>query len=258
MEEQNVEISEDFEVVETPQEEPVQEEAQAPAEPVQETTDQNLAESSEAPQQEPEIDDITALQNQVNDLMGQLQAQPQQQAQAQEVPQPQFQAPQPGEVTTVDFIGEEVNHVDLLEDREKFNGLLNKVATVAFNAALSAAQDRILRQIPQVVQSSARQQIQIEGITKDFYAANQDLAPFRNAVSMAAMQLYNENPNLHLSELLAKAAERTRSALRLRGGNVRRKVTGSPVVQGAQPRAGQGVGSALSDQEQQILELLNF
>lgn len=221
-------------------------------------------------------DDIEALRAQLADYAGRLvqyergqapQAQPQAQpATPQTPPQPQLppqQAPQfaipqtASEITTVDFLGEG-DHVDIMEDKAKFNQLLNKVATVAFNAAVTASQERILRQIPQVVETTANQQRQIHSVVEKFYASHKDLEPFKQAVSMAAMQLHNENPAMSLEEILNKAAEKTREVLRIRPGGVRPRTPAQPVGSGRSGMDRTQVPGQLSPQEQQIMDLISF
>ena len=233
------------------------------------------------PPTEPE-DDVTILQRRVEELTGKLmqyergatpppasapQAQPQAQPQTPPTPAPasqpqqtpQFAIPQTAnEITNVDFLGEG-DHVDIMEDKARFNQLLNKVATVAFNAAVTASQERILRQIPQVVETTANQQRQIQTVVEKFYASHKDLEPFKQAVSMAAMQLHNENPAMPLEEILNKAAERTREVLRIRpGGGARPRTPAQPVGGGRSGMDRTQTHAQLSMQEQQIMDLISF
>lgn len=229
-------------------------------------------ETSDTDNAEPEPDEVTNLRNQLNDAMGRLaeyerammttklhnvQNQPQEQT-----AQPQSQQPQPGiqlpksptEVTNVDFLGDG-DHVRILEDREQFNQLLNRLVTVSMNASVAMAEERIMRQLPDIVQRSAQQQQNIHKITEDFYAANPDLVPYKQAVSMAAMQAYNEKPSSTLEEILSEAGTRTRKALQLT--TTRKRVPAQPVGRGG------GVDRTvaapqLDSTEQQILELLNI
>ena len=226
--------------------------------------------SSEAPsptasqETPPEEDDISVMRQRLDEALGKLASissanlgSAGKEASSAQPAIEDFKLPEPGQITTVDFIGTE-DHVSILEDRAKFNELLNKVATVAFKAAQASSTNYILRQIPEVVEKTAKQQLTIENTTRDFYSANQDLVPYKNAVAMAAMQLYQEHPEMSLPELLRSAAERTRSVLRLRSDGQRRRVP-------AQPAGGVGGGvdrvspsSGLSQQEQQILDLITF
>lgn len=251
-------------------------------------TDQNLGQSlSDASQEEQQSQDniqegqpqneqptdIEVLQSQLNDalgiisqyeqqklLNGQSQSQSNQQEQ-QSQPEQSLKNVEPGEVVQLDFLRGQ-DHIEILRDPEQFNNLLCQVATVSFNAAVQAAQEQVMRRIPNIVQSAAQQQQSISNITRDFYSKNPDLDKFRPAVSMAAMQLFNENPNLQLPDLLKGAAERTREMLRLSQSGVQRGRRPAQPAGGSIRSAGgnrQPVGQPqLSDQEQQILDLLTL
>lgn len=187
----------------------------------------------------------------------QSQAQPQPETAPTQPQQPSAFPQMPNEVSSLDFIGQE-DHIRILESKESFNALLNKVATVAYNAAVMASQERILRQIPHVVETTANQQMQIKDIVGRFYSANKDLEPYKPAVSMAAIKLHNENPNMPLEEMLNKAAEETRKVLRIRPGTqARQRVPAQPVGGGrvGGDRTTRPVN--LTEQEQQILDLLS-
>lgn len=217
--------------------------------------------------QEQPLSDVESLQRQLNDALGIINQYKQQELsqpkeQKQEPSQAQtLQAQQPGEVPKLDFL-QGRDHLDILQDPEKFNNLLCQVATVSFQAAVNAAQEQVMKRIPDIVQSAAQQQASVQSLTQEFYAKNPDLTPFKQAVSMAAMQLYNENPNLTLPDLLTQAGERTRGILRLS------KAGAQPGRRPAQP-AGGSVRSAggnrqqagtpqMTEQERQILDLITF
>lgn len=187
----------------------------------------------------------------------QPQAQPQPEPAPTQPQQPSAFPQMPNEVSSLDFIGQE-DHIRILESKESFNALLNKVATVAYNAAVMASQERILRQIPHVVETTANQQMQIKDIVGRFYSANKDLEPYKPAVSMAAIKLHNENPNMPLEEMLNKAAEETRKVLRIRPGTqARQRVPAQPVGGGRVGGDRTTRPANLTEQEQQILDLLS-
>lgn len=239
---------------------PAEEQPQAPeAAP----GEQNL-DGTEPPAQEQE-DPTDSLRRQLTEAMGLLSAykqkeleNPSQAATQAEAPSP-LQSVAPGQVSQLDFFQGE-DHVAILEDPAKLNGLLNKVATVAFSAAVNAAEERVMRRIPSIVSSSAQQHAAIGDTVRDFYSSNQDLVPFKQAVSMAAMQLYQEKPELQLPELLAQAASRTREILHLKGITPgRKRVPAQPAgnsVRGGVDRAASD--PQLSDQQKQIADLLDF
>lgn len=225
-------------------------------------------EGGEPPLTEGEEDDAESLRRQLaeaNLRLLQYEQGSAKQPQAQPQPEPAPTQPQqpsafpqmPNEVSSLDFIGQE-DHIRILESKESFNALLNKVATVAYNAAVMASQERILRQIPHVVETTANQQMQIKDIVGRFYSANKDLEPYKPAVSMAAIKLHNENPNMPLEEMLNKAAEETRKVLRIRPGTqARQRVPAQPVGGGRVGGDRTTRPANLTEQEQQILDLLS-
>lgn len=225
-------------------------------------------EGGEPPLTEGEEDDAESLRRQLaeaNLRLLQYEQGSAKQPQAQPQPEPAPTQPQqpsafpqmPNEVSSLDFIGQE-DHIKILESKESFNALLNKVATVAYNAAVMASQERILRQIPHVVETTANQQMQIKDIVGRFYSANKDLEPYKPAVSMAAIKLHNENPNMPLEEMLNKAAEETRKVLRIRPGTqARQRVPAQPVGGGRVGGDRTTRPANLTEQEQQILDLLS-
>lgn len=227
------------------------------------TGEQNLPPSGEQPQEQ--TDPMEAMRQQLANVMGELQTYKQKELENPSPAATQAAAPSPlqsvapGQVSQLDFLQGE-DHVAILEDPAKFNNLLNKVATVAFNAAVNAAQEQVMRRIPGIVSSSAQQQVAIGDIVREFYTTNQDLAPFKQAVSMAAMQAFNEKPDLQLPELLALAAARTREILQLKGQVPgRKRVPAQPAgnsVQGGVNRTASD--PQLSDQQKQIADLLDF
>lgn len=225
-------------------------------------------EGGEPPLTEGEEDDAESLRRQLAEAnlrllqyeqgsVKQPQAQPQPETAPTQPQQPSAFPQMPNEVSSLDFIGQE-DHIKILESKESFNALLNKVATVAYNAAVMASQERILRQIPHVVETTANQQMQIKDIVGRFYSANKDLEPYKPAVSMAAIKLHNENPNMPLEEMLNKAAEETRKVLRIRPGTqARQRVPAQPVGGGRVGGDRTTRPANLTEQEQQILDLLS-
>lgn len=225
-------------------------------------------EGGEPPLTEGEEDDAESLRRQLAEAnlrllqyeqgsVKQPQAQPQPEPAPTQPQQPSAFPQMPNEVSSLDFIGQE-DHIKILESKESFNALLNKVATVAYNAAVMASQERILRQIPHVVETTANQQMQIKDIVGRFYSANKDLEPYKPAVSMAAIKLHNENPNMPLEEMLNKAAEETRKVLRIRPGTqARQRVPAQPVGGGRVGGDRTTRPANLTEQEQQILDLLS-
>lgn len=246
----------------------ITEERQAEPQPEPQEAEQSPVEEPPA-EAEPQLTDVETLQKQLNEAMGiisqfeqQRLAQPTTQEPAKQVqPEQTMQATPAGQIPKLDFLQGVEDHVEILQDREKLNNVLCQVAVVAYNAAVQSAQEQIMRRIPTIVQSAAQQQSSLAEMTREFYTNNPDLSNFKQAVSMAAMQVYNENPKLTLPEILSGAAQRTREVLRLAkpqksvrkpaqpaGGSIRS-------AGGNRPPSGQ---PQMSEQERQIAELLTF
>lgn len=222
---------------------------------VESTSNTQVQETSVTPEQ-----DIIELRQQLAESMGQLS---QLRMQIQQQPQqankePEMKLPEnPKDLSSVDFL-QGKNPTDFLESPEAFNELLNKVATVSARAGQMAGYETAMRSIPQVVQQTAQQQFNLQSAADSFYKQNQDLAPFKKAVSMAALDFYSKNPKATVEEILEGAGKATRQILRLRGTTTGRVP--------AQPAAAPGIGgqdrlapqtSQLTPMEQQILDVVN-
>lgn len=167
--------------------------------------------------------------------------------------------PEAGAITNVDFLQglTDDSYIAMLESPEQFNKVLNTVATTAYIAATNAAQESLMRRIPEIVSNSVNQQKYIHGTTDKFYEQNPDLTAYKSAVAMAAIQLFNEQPNLSLPDLLQQAGSRTREMLRIKPNSQRKRMPAQPAgssVTGGLDRASSA--PALTDQERQILDLL--
>lgn len=227
---------------------------------VQQTTQQSTQQPGVGQPQD--VSDEEALRQKIVELTTELtQIKNSQLTQAPPVPaMPEgTRLPEAGAVTDVDFLqgvsGDA--YIDLLEDPAKFNKLLNTVASTAYIAAMNASQESIMRKIPDIVANSTNQQVYVNNATAEFYKNNPDLTMYKPAIAMAAMQIYNEQPNVSLPDLLTEAGKRTRDMLKLRPSSQRTRMPAQPAgrsIIGGVDRASNGV--ALTDQERQILDLL--
>lgn len=280
-------IDDDFMEVEEPQETPISQESienaqtqevevnasEAPQAQQEEASQAVEARQPEAPeptsadpaQTASSVDeDIESLRQQVVSLTSQL-AEANDKLMSAPNPVPSLpegvKLPPAGQVTTVGFIENmsEEDYADLISSPAKFNELLNKVATVAYTAAVNAAQENIMRQIPNIVNTSAQQQAYIQSITTEFYKENADLLNYKSTVAMAIQQVCNEEPNIPIKEALAKAAERTRQVLRIRPES-RRRMPAQPAGNSVSGSGVDRLSSApqMSEQQRQIMELLSI
>lgn len=202
--------------------------------------------------------ELDGMRMQFNEAMGQMSEMMTQLAQKNQTTGPELKLPDnPQEVSQLDFLNGQAP-TDFLESPEAFNGLLNKVATIAARAGQQAGYEMAMRTVPSVVQSSAQQQFQLQHAADNFYKTNADLVPFKKAVSMAALDYYSKNPGATPEQILEGAAVATRNILRMRGttaGRVPAQPAATPGVVGGAARTS---GPAqLTPLEQQILDTIN-
>lgn len=133
---------------------------------------------------------------------------------------PETPTPQPtgGELKLdpVTFIGENDNLDDILEDPDAFNKILNKVAEVVLNNAINPLQQRVLQNVPVVVNEYSKRRQAVQGLVNEFYKNNDDLLPYKKAVAVAANTVHSENPDWDHEKVFNEAAERTRKSLGLK------------------------------------------
>ncbi|MEG0299554.1 MAG: hypothetical protein RR609_08270 [Aurantimicrobium sp.] len=159
------------------------------------------------------------------------------------------------DVTNLDWLqGEEP--ADYFESKEKFNALLNRVATVAARTGQAAGYEQAIRSIPQIVATSAQQHADLNTATSEFYAQNPDLQVFKKAVALAAQQVHAENPTMPLKSLFDEAGKRTREVMALRKISPAAKPALPTMVGGGASRTGGDI--QLSAIQQQIDRMLNI
>ncbi|MEG0363525.1 MAG: hypothetical protein RR600_06920 [Aurantimicrobium sp.] len=224
--------------------EPVKEPASS--EPVSEPT----------PEVAPADDDLAALRKTLSEAMAELTTLKSQVQQPADAKDPELKLPEnPTEITSVDFLQGE-DPADLLTEPAKLNALLNKVATTAARAAVVSASETTIRRIPEIVQRAASEQVQTQTVVGNFYNQNQDLVPFKSAMVAAANQVYAENSNRSLEDILAESGKRVREMLRIRKTQVG--------VTPAQPVGRGGAGAArpgntkISDISAEIERMMNL
>jgi hypothetical protein len=202
--------------------------------------------------------ELEGMRLQFNEAMGQLSAMAAQMAQTQGGKGPELKLPEnPQEVSQLDFLNGQAP-TDFLESPEAFNGLLNRVATIAARAGQQAGYEMAMRTVPSVVQSSAQQQFQLQHAADNFYKQNADLVPFKKAVSLAALDFYSKNPGATPEQILEGASVATRNILRMRGttaGRVPAQPAATPGVVGGAPRT--AAPAQLTPLEQQILDTIS-
>jgi hypothetical protein len=137
---------------------------------------------------------------------------------------------EPLEIEKLQFIKEDDNLDDILEDGQKLNELLNLVLQKAVEVAVPAVHQRTVQSIPSVVHEYSKRRGAVNEIVSKFYEKNDDLVPFRKAVAAAANTVHSENPDWDYKQVFDEAAERTRNALglkaKVKSGSGKSKDTG--------------------------------
>jgi len=162
----------------------------------------------------------------------------------------------------VDFDPLEKHDFDrLIEDKEAFSSWAKSL----FEKARSQAREDVLSQVPKTIQEQVNQQVAVRETVRDFYGANPDLKDYKSYVVSAAQEVAASDENKSFSEVLDEAAKRARKNLGLKAPKKKSAAAGS-ANSPAFGKASEG-GSArkkdsssenqLSDQEKQILDLIN-
>lgn len=156
--------------------------------------------------QDTTIDTNAMLREQILKLTEQLQTDPQRQSVQAEVKTEEGKKEDKAKETLQAFLTED--EVDRIIDEPQ---LLN----VAFNRAISVMQNNI----QSVIQSEVNRQIMVSRAVTDFYAANQDLAPYGKFVQFVMADIEKENPTKTYKEIFALTADETRKRLGLGGSS---------------------------------------
>lgn len=132
-----------------------------------------------------------------------------------ETPKP-VQPDAPIEIERLQFIKEDDDLDDILEDSAKLNELLNLVLQKAVELSVPAVHQRTLQSIPSVVHEYSKRRGAVNEIVGAFYNKNEDLVPFKKAVAVAANAVHSENPDWDYEAVFNEAAKRTRQSLGLK------------------------------------------
>lgn len=160
-------------------------------------------EAESEPESSEDKSEIDALKKQVAVLTKAFEAQSKsKEKEPEEVVEP---VPQ---VTAQDFIDDD-SFEKVLENREAFNDVLNKV----FKGAVEFATEAVLKRIPQVVQRQVTHETSTQQMVDSFYRRNKDLLPLRNYVAVEYQEVLSESPELALSDALNETAKRLRKKL---------------------------------------------
>lgn len=118
-------------------------------------------------------------------------------------------------IEKIDFLGD-ASIDDVLDNKERFNELLNNVLVQATGAAQRKAYERVLLSVPDLVLGHINRQSVITKMVSDFYEVNDDLIPVKKTVGAVANTVHAEHPDWQLEEVFKEAAVRTRTVLGLK------------------------------------------
>lgn len=116
--------------------------------------------------------------------------------------------PEPKEAEAPDFVGE-LDLDTLAMDKNVLNTVLNGVVQTAVTRAV----EKMLVNVPQVVQTQVKYYKVLTDAVDDFYKQNEDLVPARQVVRMVTNEVVAEHPDWELPKVLDEAATKTRKLL---------------------------------------------
>jgi hypothetical protein len=128
------------------------------------------------------------------------------------------------------------------EDQASMNKVLSKVSV--------ATAQRILANLPKVVDNIVRQQVEVQGQIKDFFAANKDLAKHKQFVSYVANDLGGKNPSWTVSKLFTELGGEVRKRIGLKAQAGGAAPESKPTGKGAFPPTGKGARPPVKKPEQ--------
>jgi hypothetical protein len=196
---------------ETPVEEPVEEpqeeltEPDEPDEPDEESTDTTEAPTTEAP-----------VEDEKDKLIAELRAKVDQLSVKEEPPveEPTDQQQTPLTFDEQDFIGE-LDLDDLTRDPKEFNKLLNTIYQKAVTDTRQILGEHVLRSVPEIVRANITIMNNLQKASEEFYAANEDLKPFKKVVATVFEEIASENPGKPFEEIFPMVADESRKRLEL-------------------------------------------
>ena len=115
----------------------------------------------------------------------------------------------------IDFIGN-LNIDDVIDDKNKFNDLLNKVFITGVMANQEIMKGNIIPEIPRLISKHVEDKAAVDDFLNKFYSANEELKNVKMTVSHVVKQVHAEKPDLKPAEVFNEAAERTRKMLGIR------------------------------------------
>ena len=114
------------------------------------------------------------------------------------------------ETSSLDAL-KEYSFDNIVESEETFWKFVNDLIT----QVQTKTEEQTMRKIPQVVQTTAQEQMNLREKANAFYSNNPDLAHSKPFVANIVNQVYSEHPDWSFDDMLSEAADRARDALGL-------------------------------------------
>jgi len=188
------------EVTEKP--EPVEESPEEPSEPEEVHVEETTTPTTEAPVEDEKDKLISELRAKVDKLS------------VKEEPPAEEPKVEPLTFIEQDFIGDQ-DLDDLTRDPKEFNKLLNSIYQKAVTDTRHILGESVLRSIPDIVRANITIINNLQKSSEEFYAANEDLKPFKKVVATVFEEIASENPGKPFEELFLMVADESRKRLEL-------------------------------------------
>ncbi len=112
------------------------------------------------------------------------------------------------------FLTDEDDIEDIIRDPEKFNSILNKVLSKGIE--IGKQQIKTLNEsMPNAIEENVNQINKLHKMTEEFYSTNNDLKPFKKAVSAIFETEVAKDPSKNYKDILKAVADETRKSLNL-------------------------------------------
>lgn len=128
-------------------------------------------------------------------------------------PQPQAQAPME-RMQEVEFVTSE-QLMEIGNDPSELNKILNQVRLQAVKDTYQTVTQEVSQTIPMLVGRMVDDRVGMMQVANEFYAANEDLKPYKAVVGRVTNELSAQNPDLPLAQLLPLVEQESRKRLGL-------------------------------------------
>jgi hypothetical protein len=161
----------------------------------------------------------------------------------------------PLSIESVDFLSD-VDIEDLINDPKEFNKLLNKIYSKAVDDTRKVLGEGVLKSIPDIVRANVNAMNELQRASDEFYAANEDLKPFKKVVATVFEEISSENPGKTYKEILPKVSEEARKRLELHKTVTQQKAPRLPNSKGrSTPRTKPSTDPLMSEIEKMNMTL---